>query len=123
MAIKNSTAFSKEQTGALAESVTGIINALTNTFQTEVQPIINQIKGEDIIGESETKEPLMATVAQVEQTMSVVTDKLERMQKAITAVCETTGVAINKNITSTDEAAQTVAAAKKKVEESTGKNA
>ena len=83
MAIKNSTAFSKEQTGALAESVTGIINALTNTFQTEVQPIINQIKGEDIIGESETKEPLMATVAQLEQAMAVVTDKLDRMRKLL----------------------------------------
>ena len=123
MAIKNSTAFSKEQTGALAESVTGIINAITNTFQTEVQPIINQLKGEDVIGESETKEPLLKTVKELEKTMNGVTDKLGRMQKAITTVCETTGVAVNKNITSTDEAAQTVAAAKKKVEESTGKNA
>lgn len=123
MAFKNSAAFSREQTAALSESVTGIINALTNTFQTEVQPIIAQIKGEDIIGESETKEPLLNTVAELEKTMDVVTDKLSRMQKAITTVCEATGVAVNKNITSTDEAAQTVAAAKKKVEESTGKNA
>ena len=105
MAIKNSAAFNKEQTSALAESVTGIITALTTTFETEVQPVINQIKGEDIIGKSESKEPLTKTIEELEKTMDVVTDKLERMKKAIETVCSTTGIAVKKNIASTDEAA------------------
>ena len=104
MAQRNNAQFDREQTAALAAGVTGIVNAVN-------------------IGESDTKEPLMATVAQVEQGVAAVVDKLGRMQKAIEAVCETTGVAVNKNITNTEEASQVVAAAKKKVEESTGKNA
>lgn len=123
MAMKNNTQFDKEQTAALAAGVTGMVNAINNLFEGEIQPIINSLKSEDVIGESDTKEPLMATVAQVEQGVQAVIDKLGRMQKAIEAVCETTGVAVNKNIQSTEEATQVVAAAKKKVEESTGKNA
>lgn len=122
MAMKNNTQFDKEQTAALAAGVTGMVNAINNLFEGEIQPIINSLKSEDVIGESDTKEPLMATVAQVEQGVQAVIDKLGRMQKAIEAVCETTGVAVNKNIQSTEEATQVVAAAKKKVEESTGKN-
>lgn len=120
--MKNNTQFDKEQTAALAAGVTGMVNAINNLFEGEIQPIINSLKSEDVIGESDTKEPLMATIAQVEQGVQAVVDKLGRMQKAIEAVCETTGVAVNKNIQNTEEATQVVAAAKKKVEESTGKN-
>lgn len=123
MAQRNNAQFDREQTAALAAGVTGMVNAVNNLFESEIQPIINSLKSDDVIGESDTKEPLMATVAQVEQGVADVVDKLGRMQKAIEAVCETTGVAVNKNITNTEEASQVVAAAKKKVEESTGKNA
>lgn len=120
--MKNNTQFDKEQTAAISAGVTGMVNAINNLFEGEIQPIINSLKSEDVIGESDTKEPLMATIAQVEQGVQAVVDKLGRMQKAIDAVCEATGVAVNKNIQNTEEATQVVAAAKKKVEESTGKN-
>jgi hypothetical protein len=123
MATKNSTSFDRDQTKALADGVTGIINSVSAVLENEVKPIFAQLKGDDVIGESDTKVPLMEAITQAEQAMTAVFDKLGRMQKAIETVCEATGVAVNKNIQSTEEATQVVAAAKKKVEESTGKNA
>ena len=123
MAQKNNTKFDKEQTAALASAVTALVNNINGFVEQEITPVINSLNSDDIIGESDTKEHYVAAVSEIEKTIPVITDKLGRMQKAIDAVCEATGVAINKNIQSTEDATATIAAAKKKVEESTGKNA
>ena len=122
MSQKGNMAFDAEQTAALATGLTGLRNSITNYFDTEIQPILNQLKSDDVIGESDSKEPLMATVAQIEQGIQVVTDKLTRMQKTVDTICETTRTSVNRNIQNTEEAYQVVAAAKKKAEDSTGKN-
>ena len=90
MSQKGNMAFDPEQTAALATGITGLCNSINNYFNTEIQPVLNQIKSDDIIGESDSKEPLMATVAQIEQGIQVVTDKLTRMQKTVDTICETT---------------------------------
>lgn len=122
MATKKSTSFDKDQTAALASGVTGIINTMNSAWD-DVDKMFRQCEGEDIIGESDTKQALLESIKEVREGYKAVTDKLDRMKKAIEAVCETTGVHINKNISNTEEATQVIAAAKKKAEEATGANA
>ena len=117
------TAFDPDQTKALADGVTGIINSVNAVLEGEVLPIFAQLEGEDVVATSATKAPLLESIKNTKETMAAITDKLGRMQQAIEAVCETTGIAINKNIQSTEEATQVIVSAKKKVEETTGKNA
>lgn len=122
MATKKSTSFDKDQTAALAAGVTGIINVMDASWA-EVDKTFAMCEGEEIIGESDTKAPLLDAIKSVREGYKVVVDKLGRMSKAIETVCETTGVHVNKNIQNTEEATQVIAAAKKKAEEATGANA
>lgn len=122
MATKKRLSFDKDQTYALASGVTGIINVMNSTWD-DVDKMFRQCESEEIISASDTKKALLASIKEVREGYKAVTDKLDRMKKAIEAVCETTGIHINKNISNTEEATQVIAAAKKKAEEATGANA
>lgn len=122
MAIKRGTSFDKDQTAALAAGVTGICNAMDSAWA-EVDKAFKMVEGDDVLGESDTKTALLESIKNTREAYVAVQDKLNRMAKAIETVCETTGVNVNKNIQSTDEATQVISAAAKKAAEATGSNA
>lgn len=122
MAQRKGTSFDKDQTAALAAGVTGICNAMDNAWA-EVDKVFQMIEGEEVIGASDTKDALLESIKKTREAYAAPQDKLGRIAKAIETVCETTGLHVNKNIQSTEEATQVISAAAKKAAEATGSNA
>lgn len=122
MAQRKGTSFDKDQTAALAAGVTGICNAMDASWA-EIDKAFQMCEGDSVIGESDTKTALLESIKKTREAYTAVQDKLGRMAKAIDTVCETTGVSVNKNIQTTEEATQVINTAAKKAAEATGSNA
>lgn len=125
MAAKNmtSTKFDNEQVSALISSCAAIANSITGIVDTEITPVFRALESDDVIGESETKVPLMDAIKSCNGSIDALTAKLGRMKGVIEQVQKDASVSINKNIRTTEDAAAAIAAQKKKVEETTGAGA
>lgn len=122
MAEKGKIRFDAEQVAALAAAANATVSEIESVWSTDVQGVFNQLRSDDVIEESASKEPLLAALAEVEKAYQAVVDKIGRIRQAVDATLEATQVSVNRNIATTEEAAQTISAARKKVEESTGAN-
>lgn len=121
MAVKNGAMHGDpEQIRALGEAMKSMSASLANTFETELTPLIKKLRGDEVIGDSQSKEPLMDCLKEVEATIAEVQDKMNRMSKAVDAVGEKFEMNISANIRSTQEIAQNLATAKRNVTEATG---
>lgn len=122
MSSKTGTAFDKEQVTDLSAAVKALCSN-TEAQWDEAAKIFNELRGEDIVGESEQKAPIIESINIAEDAWRAVTDKLQRMVTTIDSCCETMGVAVNKNVQKSEDAMQTITAAAAKAKSSTGANA
>ena len=122
MAEKAKIRFDAEQVAALAGAAQATVADIESVWTSDIQGVFNQLKGDDVIEESDSKAPLLAAIAEVEKAYQTVVDKIGRIKQAVDATLEATKVSVNKNISNTEEAAASIASARKKVEESTGAN-
>lgn len=123
MAEKGKIRFDAEQVAALAAAANATVSEIESVWSSDVQAVFTQLRSDDIIEDSSSKAPLLAALNEVEKAYQAVVDKIGRIKQAVEVTLEATQVSVNKNIATTEDAAQTIAAARKKVEESTGANA
>ena len=121
MAAKSQMAFNAEQTEALSTAVKALVNNMTTQFD-EIDNVFRQFEGEEIIGESTQKEPVVQAISIARDAFKSVTEKLSRINATIDSVCSELGIAINQNIKSNEEAVTVIATAAGKAKEATGAN-
>lgn len=119
MSSKTGMAFDPEQVQelasalkALAQASTTVMDGCTTTFA--------PLKGDEIVGDSEQKEPILEAIKDTEEAFVLVNNKLGRMIKLVDSICEKLGIQVNQNIRTADDAAQAIDAQAKKIKESTG---
>lgn len=122
MADKTRTAFDKEQVTDLSAGVKALCNNLESTWD-ETSKVFNELRGEDIVGESEQKTPIIESINIAEDAWKAVAEKLQRMVTTIDSCCESMGVAVSKNVQKSEEAMQLINSAAAKAKASTGANA
>lgn len=121
MATKGGIAFDPEQIQSLMEGLTGLRNGITSTVDSQIKPIIAQLRGDEVIGESTSKDALLPILKDIEDTLAAIDEKFDKMGRVINTVGESTGARMQTNIQRTDEAASAIASAAKKAREANGK--
>lgn len=122
MADKTKTAFDKEQVTDLAAAVKALVNNLESQWD-ETAKVFNELRGEDIVGESEQKEPIIESINLAEDAWKQTSEKLQRMVTTIDQCCSTMSIAVSKNVQKSEEAMQLISSAAAKAKASTGANA
>lgn len=122
MADKTGTAFDKEQVTDLSAAVKALCNNLQAQWD-ETSKIFNELRGEDIVGESEQKTPIIESINIAEDAWKATADKLQRMVTTIDSCCESMGVAVSKNVQKSEDAMQLINSAAAKAKASTGAGA
>lgn len=122
MADKTRTAFDKEQVVDLSAAVKALVNNVQAQWD-ETAKVFNELRGEDIVGESEQKAPIIESINIAEDAWKAVSEKLQRMVTTIDACCESMGVAVSKNVSKSEEAVQLINSAAAKAKAATGAGA
>lgn len=124
MAGKNGsgTSWVPSQGDALIEAV----NTAYTTFNTkyeEIKSIFMQLRGEEVIGDSTSKDKLIEVVDGVDATFNILNEKLANVKTTLSQVFEAVNAASDTNESATADAAETVQATAKKAEETNGSGA
>lgn len=116
MANKTGMAFDPEQVQELSSALKAVAN-VSKTALESAAGCFNQIKGDEVIGDSEQKEPIVAAIVDTEKTFVEVTNKIDRMVSVVDSVCEKLGISTNTNIRTTEEASGALHSQAQKVRE------
>lgn len=119
MSSKTGMAFDPEQVQELSSALKALAQAST-TVMDDCKKTFDQLKSDDVVGESEQKEPIIAAINEAETSFVAVNNKLGRMIKLVDSICEKLGIQVNQNIRTADDAAQAIEAQAKKIKESAG---
>jgi predicted S18 family serine protease len=115
-------AYDAAQLQALIDETTAAVNAMDEKYE-EIMPIIQQLKGEDVIGESETKTALLEVVDGFEKTFGKIKERLDKAKSNIDQVSAVLESSTAANKAATEEAGAQTAAAAKKADEIDGSGA
>lgn len=116
------TSWVPAQGDALVEQTRAAVNAIRAKYD-EVKAVLQQLKGEDVIGESETKDKLLEVIANLDKTFDILLEKLNNVEQTLNEVFEAVNAAAGANMSATDEASSSVGNAAKKAEDTNGSGA
>lgn len=122
MAAKTGLAFDPEQMKELSSAMKALANNTQSTID-ETKKAFDELRGDEVIGESEQKAVIVEAIDETEKTFLFIVEKLNRMVMTVDSVCEKLGISTNQNIRTTEEAVSAIDAQAKKVKEATGANA
>lgn len=122
MAAKTGLAFDPEQMKELSSAMKALANNTQSTID-ETKKVFDELRGDEVIGDSEQKNVIIEAIDETEKTFLFVVEKLNRMVMTVDSVCEKLGISTNQNIRTTEEAVSAIDAQAKKVKEATGANA
>ncbi len=126
MAGKNGsgTAWVPAQGDALLQATRAAVAAMEAKYD-EVQKIFAQIRSDDVIGESETKDALLIVLDDVDSTFDTLKNRLDEVRKTVDEIAQIANDAANTNVRNTEEAQQATTAASRKAAtvDGTGSNA
>lgn len=118
MANKTGMAFDPEQVQELSSALKAIANT-TQTALADAESVFKRLKGEEVIGESAQKVPIVEAIDDAQASFVGANNKLGRMNDMVTAICEKLGIATNANIRTTEDASAAIHAQAVKVREAT----
>lgn len=124
MAGKNGsgTSWVPSQGDALIEAVNAAYNGLNDKYE-EIQSIFRQLRGEDVIGESTSKDKLVEVMDGVDNTFNILNEKLANVKTTLNQVFEAVNAASDTNESATADAASSVQNAAKRAEDTNGSGA
>lgn len=124
MAGKNGSGSSylEEQCTALVELTSGTVNALKTDYE-EITKIFAQIRGEDIIGDSTSKDELLEIIKGMDKTFEIINEKLANAAKFLDEIFEVVKTNVDQNESRTHEAGESVSATAQKATEANGSSA
>lgn len=122
MAAKTGLAFDPEQMKELSSAMKALANNTQSTID-ETKKAFDELRGDEVIGESEQKAVIVEAIDETEKTFLFIVEKLSRMVMTVDSVCDKLGISTNQNIRTTEEAVSAIDAQAKKVKEATGANA
>lgn len=122
MAAKTGIAFDPQAVVDLSAGVKALASNLQNTMDS-VEVTFKQLEGDEIIGDSAQKTPIIEGIKTARDAYAAVNEKLIRMVNTIDNVCTDLGIAMNKNIKTNEDAVSVIGAASKRAKEATGANA
>lgn len=104
------TSWVPSQGDALMEATRAAVNTMDEKY-TEVSNIFKQLRSDDIIGESVTKDALLEVVDGVEATFKTLNGRLDEVRSTINELAQIANDAARANVNNTEEAGQSVSAA------------
>lgn len=104
------TSWVPSQGDALMEATRAAVNTMDEKY-TEVSNIFKQLRSDDIIGESVTKDALLEVVDGVEATFKTLNGRLDEVRSTINELAQIANDAARANVNNTEEAGQSVNAA------------
>jgi hypothetical protein len=116
---KMSKAYNSEQISALLAAIAAIQQNLT-TLMDDSDKTFKRFEGDEIMGDSEQKTPIIDGISQVRVCYNTIQEKSISMKAKADATATQLGEAIQANIKTNEEAAALIAAAAKKVTEGPG---
>lgn len=124
MAGKNGsgTSWVPSQGDALIEAVNTAYNTFDSKYE-EIKSIFAQIRSEEIIGESTSKDSLIEVMNGVDATFNILNEKLANVKTTLSQVFEAVNAAADTNESATADAAATTQATAKRAEETNGSGA
>lgn len=124
MAGKNGsgTSWVPAQGDALIEAVNTAYNTFNSKYE-EIKSIFTQIRGEEVIGDSTSKDKLIEVMDGVDATFNILNEKLANVKTTLSQVFEAVSAASDTNESATADAAATVQATAKRAEETNGSGA
>ena len=124
MAGKNcsGTSWVPAQGDALIEAVNMAYNTFNSKYE-EIKSIFTQLRGEEVIGDSTSKDKLIEVMDGVDATFNILNEKLANVKTTLSQVFEAVNAASDTNENATADAAATVQATAKRAEETNGSGA
>lgn len=124
MAGKNGsgTSWVPAQGDALIEAVNTAYNTFNSKYE-EIESIFTQLRGEEVIGDSTSKDKLIEVMDGVDATFNILNEKLANVKTTLSQVFEAVNTASDTNENATADAAATVQATAKRAEETNGSGA
>lgn len=124
MAGKNGsgTSWVPAQGDALIEAVSTAYNTFNSKYE-EIKSIFTQLRGEEVIGDSTSKDKLIEVMDGVDATFNILNEKLANVKTTLSQVFEAVNAASDTNENATADAAATVQATAKRAEETNGSGA
>lgn len=124
MAGKNGsgTSWVPAQGDALIEAVNMAYNTFNSKYE-EIKSIFAQLRGEEVIGDSTSKDKLIEVMDGVDATFNILNEKLANVKTTLSQVFEAVNAASDTNESATADASETVQAAAKRAEETNGSGA
>ena len=124
MAGKNGsgTSWVPAQGDVLIEAVNMAYNTFNSKYE-EIKSIFTQLRGEEVIGDSTSKDKLIEVMDGVDATFNILNEKLANVKTTLSQVFEAVNAASDTNENATADAAATVQATAKKAEETNGSGA
>lgn len=124
MAGKNGsgTSWVPAQGDALIEAVNMAYNTFNSKYE-EIKSIFTQLRGEEVIGDSTSKDKLVEVMDGVDATFNILNEKLANVKTTLSQVFEAVNAASDTNESATADASETVQAAAKRAEETNGSGA
>lgn len=124
MAGKNGsgTSWVPAQGDALIEAVNTAYNTFNSKYE-EIKSIFAQLRGEEVIGDSTSKDKLIEVMDGVDATFNILNEKLANVKTTLSQVFEAVSAASDTNENATADAAATVQATAKRAEETNGSGA
>lgn len=124
MAGKNGsgTSWVPAQGDALIEAVNTAYTTFSDKYE-EIKSIFTQLRGEEVIGDSTSKDKLIEVMDGVDATFNILNEKLANVKTTLSQVFEAVNAASDTNESATADASETVQAAAKKAEETNGSGA
>lgn len=116
------TSWVPSQGDALIEAVNSAYNALNEKYN-EITAIFAQIRGEEVIGESTSKDKLLEVLDGLDATFNTLNEKLNNVKSTLDQVFEAVNSTTDSNENSTAEAGASVNAAAKRAEDTNGSGA
>lgn len=120
MAEKTRQGWSSDQ-GAVLIVVTQQLQKDVDAATENIRKLFAEIKGEEIIGECEVKEPILEGIAKMEQTFDAMGDKFNELSRHFDKFAGQFDAAIASNIKNSEDAVAILHKAATDVKEATGK--
>lgn len=108
--------FNTEQMESLIAALEGVARATTELTD-KLTVVSDAVKSGEAFGDSEQTDAMINATVSLDGAVKVLVEKTGKMSKTVKDVAEVAGVAAKKNISSVREAADSLAATKRKIEE------
>ena len=118
MAGKVTQKFNEERTANLAAAIKTTANSIQAEIENEIAAgLFAKVESNDIIGESESKTPILESITIIKETFTTITEQLTRLTTMVDKFCADMGVATNINIKNAEQARDVLKSEAKKATE------